>query len=157
MLGAGFDAPVVHEIDLAEKRRFGRGAYPLESARKLRGYGFPGFEVSLNEGSALPATSVIISKVRFYAGAYRSLPGASPLHAGFSVLRFLAAGAGGAMLAGLSLPLHALHRVPGAVLSRAGKVRLEGRLPCQADGDAVSGLPLEVTDAPHPIPFLVTA
>lgn len=158
MIGAGFDAAVVQALDPAEKRRLGRGAYLLESVRQLRGYAFPGFEVTLDGGAAAPATSVIISKGRFYAGAYRSLPGASPLHAGFSVLRFPQAGAGGAMLAGLSLPLHALHRVPGVVLSRAGEVRLLGAgVPCQADGDSAGFMPLEVRDAPHPIPFLVPA
>lgn len=156
MIGAGFDAAVVHALDPAEKRRLGRGAYLLESARQLRAYGFPPFTVAADDGPPLPATSVIISKGRFYAGAFRALRGASPLHAGFSVLRFPDTGAWGAMFAGLSLPFHALHRVPGAVLSRAGDVRLAGNgIPCQADGDPAGGLPMEARDAPDPIPFLV--
>ena len=156
MLGAGFDAAVVQALDPAEKRRLGRGAYMLEGLRQIRAYPFPEFSVALDDARAVPATSVIISKGRLYAGPYRALPGASPLHAGFSVLRFGHAGAVTALLAGLSLPLHALHRLPGATLERAGTVRLAGQpVPCQADGDAAGDLPVEVRDAPHAIPFMV--
>ncbi len=156
MIGAGFDAAVVHALDPAEKRRLGRGAYLLESVRQLHRYGFAGFELALDDGPWLPATSVIVGKGRLYAGPWRSLPGASPLHPGFTVLRFAKARAPGALLAGLMLPLHALHRVPGATLARAGTVRLRGPdVPCQADGDAAGRLPVEIGDAPDPIPFLV--
>lgn len=156
MISAGFDAAVVHGLDPAEKRRLGRAAYLLESVRQLRRYRFGGFSATMDGGPALPATSVIISKGRFYAGAYRALPGASPLRPGFSVLRFADAGPAGAVWAGLSLPLHALNRAPGAVLDRADHIRLHGDgVPCQADGDAAGGLPCEVRDAPHPISFLV--
>lgn len=157
MLGAGFDAAVVRALDPAEKRRLGRGAYLLESLRQLRAYDFPAIEMALDDGPFLPAASVIISKGRFYAGRYRCLPGADPLRPGFSVLRFTRGGGFDAMLAGLSLPLNLMHRLPGATLLRAQSVSLqaEGGVPAQADGDHAGMLPLRVGNAPQPIPFLV--
>ncbi len=157
MVGAGFDAAVVRALDPAEKRRLGRGAYLLESMRQLRAYDFPIVEMALDGGAFAPAVSVIISKGRFYAGPYRCLPGASPLAPGFSVLRFTGGGRVSAMLAGLSLPLHLMHRVPGAHLLRAAAVELRAAtaVPAQADGDAVGFLPLWVRDAAQPIRFLV--
>ncbi len=157
MIGAGFDAAVVRDLDPVEKRRLGRGAYLLESLRQLSAYDFPMLELACDGSAFVPATSVIISKGRFYAGAYRCLPGASPLAPGFSVLRFSGNGRASALLAGLSLPLHVMHRVPGAHLLRAGVVELRASspVPAQADGDAAGLLPSRVCDAPHPIPFLM--
>lgn len=152
MLGAGFDAAVVHALRPEEKRRLGKGAYVLESARQMRRYAFPRISVALDGAIPRDAASVIIGKGRFYAGRFRALPGASPLAPGFSVLVFRHGGVVGAMLAGAALPLHLLHRVPGASLHRASVVALEGGdIPAQADGDAAGQLPLRVEDAPHPI------
>lgn len=157
MLGAGFDAAVVRALDPAEKRRLGRGAYLLESLRQMRAYGFPPLAMALDGGEFAPAASVIISKGRFYAGRYRCLPGADPLAPGFSVLRFRHGGVTAAALAGLSLPLNLMHRLPGTALLRARNVELrtEHDVPAQADGDAVGSLPLSVEDAPHAIPFII--
>jgi YegS/Rv2252/BmrU family lipid kinase len=157
MLGAGFDAAVVRGINPAEKRRLGRGAYLLESLRQLRRYDFPTMAMGLDGGAFQPAANVIISKGRFYAGRYHCLPGADPLKPGFALLRFTRGGAFNAMLAGLSLPLHLMHRLPGASLLRAEQVALsaEGVVPAQADGDFAGLLPLRVENTPQPIAFLV--
>ncbi|NDG48385.1 MAG: hypothetical protein EBY30_04835 [Rhodospirillales bacterium] len=157
MLGAGFDAAVVRGINPAEKRRLGRGAYLLESLRQLRRYDFPTMAMAMDGGAFQPAANVIISKGRFYAGRYHCLPGADPLRPGFAVLRFTRGGAFNAMLAGLSLPLHLMHRLPGASLLRAEQVALsaEGVVPAQADGDFAGVLPLRVENTPQPIAFLV--
>jgi len=72
------------------------------------------------------------------------------------VLVFRQGGVAGAMLAGTVLPLHLLHRAPGASLHRAQVVVLTGAgVPAQADGDAAGMLPLRVEDAPHPIRIMV--
>jgi YegS/Rv2252/BmrU family lipid kinase len=157
MLGAGFDAAVVRAINPAEKRRLGRGAYLLESLRQLRRYDFPAMALALDGAAFQPAANVIISKGRYYAGRFRCLPGADPLRPGFAVLRFTRASAFDAMLAGLSLPLHMMHRLPGASLLHADSValRAEGAVPAQADGDFAGPLPLRVENTPQPIPFLV--
>lgn len=157
MLGAGFDAAVVAALDPAEKRRFGKGAYLAESLRQIGAYRFPTILLGLDEAPLTPVASVIVAKGRFYAGRFLALPGASPLHAGFSVLAFSRGGMLATALAGAALPMGLLHRVPGAVLARAGRVRMASAsvVPAQADGDAAGELPLEIEDAPHGIPFLV--
>jgi len=156
MLGAGFDAAVVEALRPAEKRRWGRGAYVLESLRQMARYGFPRIQAALDGEVPRDAASVIIGKGRFYAGRFRAMPGASPLAPGFSVLVFRQGGVAGAMLAGTVLPLHLLHRAPGASLHRAQVVVLTGAgVPAQADGDAAGMLPLRVEDAPHPIRIMV--
>lgn len=152
MLGAGFDAAVVHALRPEEKRRLGKGAYVLESARQMTRYGFPRIAVALDGEVPRDAASVIIGKGRFYAGRFRALPGASPLAPGFSVLVFRHGGVSGAILAGAALPLHLLHRVPGASLHKASAIALSGEgISAQADGDAARELPVRVEDAPHPI------
>jgi diacylglycerol kinase (ATP) len=155
MLGAGFDAAVVGDLDLAEKRRLGKLAYVLESARQLRRYGFPTLSVALDGATPRPAGSVIVSKGRYYAGRFRALPGATPLAPGFSVLVFETGGPLSATLAGAALPLNLLHRVPGARLLRAAQVQISGAAPAQADGDACDDTPAWVGDSPHPLPILV--
>ncbi len=156
MVGAGFDAAVVHGLDAGWKRRFGKLAYVAESARRMTRYGFAPFEITLDGGAPMTARSVIISKGRFYAGRFRALPGASPLAPGFSVLSFRHGGVLTAMAAGAALPLHQLHRLPGATLYRAAEVALRATgVPLQADGDAAGSLPIRVTDARHPIRFIL--
>ncbi len=155
MLGAGFDAAVVRDLDLGAKRRLGRLAYVLESLRQLRGYAFPPLAVALDGAPPRAAGSVIVSKGRFYAGRFRALPGASPLAPGFSVLSFAHGGPAAAALAGAALPLNLLHRVPGARLLRAALVEIGGAAPAQVDGDAAAASPLRVEDFPHPLPVIV--
>ncbi|WP_164867826.1 diacylglycerol/lipid kinase family protein [Rhodovarius crocodyli] len=157
MLGAGFDAAVVTHLNPAEKRRFGKGAYLAESLRQIGAYRFPTILAGLDDAPMQAVASVIVSKGRLYAGRFVALPGASPLHAGFSVLRFTRGGPLATMIAGSALPLGLLHRVPGAVLERAGRVHLASAspVPAQADGDAAGELPVVIEDAPEGLPFLV--
>jgi len=158
MIGAGFDAAVVRALDPAEKRRLGRAAYLLESVRQLRAYGFPRFMVSIDGEPPAFATSVIVSKGRFYGGAFEALPGANVLQPGFSVLQFHAAGPVGAALAGLVLPLGVIHRLPGTSLRRATRVRITGvSVPCQTDGDISPFAPVVIGDACQPQGILMPA
>jgi len=157
MLGASFDAALVQALDPSEKRRLGRGAHLLESPQQLRAHDFPTIGIALDGGNVEPAASVIISQGRFYAGRYCCLPGADPLAPGFSVRRSRHGGAAAAMLAGLSLPLHLSHRLPGAQLlpARNATLHAECWVSAQADGDAAGSLPLSVHDAQHAIPFVI--
>ena len=121
----------------------------------MRAFEFTGFELTTDHGPGLPATHTIISRGRFYAGAFKSLPNTSPLHERFWVLRFPNAGAFGVLLAGLSQPLHALHRVPGALRMRAGTVRPAGNgIPHRINEDTVGALSVQARDASQPIKFL---
>jgi diacylglycerol kinase (ATP) len=150
MLGAGFDAAVVHHLSDALKRALGRGAYVLQSLCEIGCYGFPLLRVRL-DGVELDVASVIVSKGRYYAGRHLLAPSASPAERGFSVALFLRRGRLSALLWGALLPFDLLPRLPGMRLVRAGAVEIESAAPAQADGDPAGTASLSITDAPAPI------
>uniref|UniRef100_UPI0022EA80C3 diacylglycerol/lipid kinase family protein n=1 Tax=Falsiroseomonas oryzae TaxID=2766473 RepID=UPI0022EA80C3 len=156
MLGAGFDAAVVANLDLALKRRIGRVAYVWQSLRELPRYRFPPIVAEL-DGVAGEAASVIVSKGRLYAGRYRIAPEARPAEPGFQVVLFRRPGPLQAALAGAALPLGLIPRLPGVEIVSAGRVRLAAAaaVPVQADGDPAGMLPVEVGDAAGPLRILL--
>ncbi|HUA76521.1 MAG TPA: diacylglycerol kinase family protein [Acetobacteraceae bacterium] len=150
MLGAGFDAAVVHHLSDALKRLCGRGAYVAQSLCEIACYNFPKLHLRL-DGKELDAASVIVSKGRFYAGRHLLAPGASPMERGFTVAVFRRRGRLPALVSGALLPFDLLPRAPGMCLVRAAAVDIEGSAPAQADGDPAGTATLRITDAPAPI------
>jgi diacylglycerol kinase (ATP) len=150
MLGAGFDAAVVHHLSDALKRVLGRGAYVAQSLCEIACYRFPPLRLRL-DGEERDAASVIVSKGRYYAGRHLLAPGASPMEPGFTVAIFSRRGPFSAMLSGALLPFDLLPRAPGMHLVRAAAVDIEGGAPAQADGDPAGMASLHITDAPAPI------
>ncbi len=156
MLGAGFDAQVVHHLSVRLKRRMGRGAYVAQSLREAGRYSFPPIRLRI-DGEQTEAFSVIVTKGQFYAGRYSLAPGASPTAKGFSVALFDRPGPFAALAAGAALTLNLIPRLPGLRLLRANTVEIcSSDIPAQADGDAVGEAPLLVTDAISPIDVVVS-
>lgn len=157
MLGAGFDAAVVHALDLGLKRRAGRAAYVWQSLREMTRYRFPPIEAVL-DGTARQAASVIVTKGRLYAGRHLVAPAARPEAPGFQAVLFRDPGALRAALAGLALPLGLIPRLPGVEIVAARRIVLRGPgVPVQADGDPAGMLPVAIADAPAPLPVLLPA
>ncbi|MFC3123499.1 diacylglycerol/lipid kinase family protein [Pseudoroseomonas globiformis] len=157
MVGAGFDAAVVHGLDLRLKKAIGRGAYVWQSLREMPRYGFPPIAATLDGNQPLLASALVVSKGRFYAGRYMLAPEARPVEPGFHVA-LIQGGMARAMLAGALLPLGLLPRLPGLRLLRAGHVALAGdAVPVQADGDPVGNLPVELRDAAGPLRVRIAA
>ncbi len=156
MLSAGFDAQVVHRLQVPLKQIFGRGAYVLQSLRESVRYRYPPITVRL-DGQEMQATNVIVSKGRFYGGRYLLAPDAHPAEPGFSVVLFSHSGAAAALLYGAALPIDMLARAPGVTHLRARQVDVVGNeaIPAQADGDAAGFTPLSVMDAAGPIEVVV--
>ncbi|MBR0654188.1 diacylglycerol/lipid kinase family protein [Plastoroseomonas arctica] len=151
MLGAGFDAAVVRDLDTGLKRRIGKGAYVLETLRQLHRYQFPRITVDM-DGEIHHATSAIITKGRLYAGRYRLAPEAKQGEPGFHVALFSARGWLSTAVLGAALPLNLLPSMPGVRLLRASRVSLTGEgVPVQADGDAAGTLGMTVADMPGPL------
>lgn len=157
MIGAGFDAAVVHNLDLGLKRRIGKGAYVVGALREMARYRFPRFRVTLDEADPVTMASAIVTKGRLYAGRHLLAPGALPGEPGFRVALFPHGGPLRAALYGAALPLDLLPRLPGVALHRALRVRLQAEedVPVQADGDAAGMLPVLVEDAPAPLQVLM--
>ena len=156
MLGAGFDAQVVHRLCVPLKHMIGRGAYVGQTLRELVRYRFPPLTLRI-DGVEHQAASVIITKGRLYAGRYLLAPDACPQKPGFSVALFAHGGHASTLMYGAALPLNLLPRCPGLTLLRASRIDILGNVavPAQADGDASGMTPLSVTDAASAIPVVV--
>ena len=156
MLGAGFDAHIVHTLPLPLKRVLGRGAYVLQTLRQLPSYGYEPIQLRL-DGWETQAASVIVTKGRFYGGRFLLAPDARPAEPGFSVVLFERGGPAITLLYGTALPLHRLGRAPGVRHVRAHQVEFIGNhpVPVQTDGDKAGFLPMTVEDAPAPIQVVV--
>lgn len=155
MLGAGFDAQVVHHLCKPLKRALGRGAYALQTLRELQRYRFPSIAVRL-DGEPAQAASVIVSKGRFYAGRYTLAPDAAPTTPGFTVALFQGAGPWTALRCAAALPFDLLSQVPGLRLVRASHIEFDSdNVPAQADGDPAGCGRMSITDAAAPIQVVV--
>ncbi|MDB5370657.1 MAG: Diacylglycerol kinase [Roseomonas sp.] len=155
MLGAGFDAAVVANLNLPLKRQIGRGAYVWQTARELSRYAFPEVTAWI-DGEPAVATGVVVTKGRLYAGRYTLAPDALPGEEGFHVVLFRWSGPLAAALYSAALPLNLLPRLSGVQIRRARTVRLEGASALvQTDGDPAGALPVEITDAPGPLRMLL--
>ncbi len=155
MLGAGFDAAVVHNLCIPLKRAIGKGAYVWQTLREMPRYRFPPIRVTM-DGVACEAASVIVTKGRLYAGRFLLAPGADPRAEGFHVALFGRGGMFAAMRYGAALPLGMLPYLPSVSLTRAREVTLAGgAVPIQADGDAAGMLPAWIGPAPQPMRIVV--
>jgi diacylglycerol kinase family enzyme len=157
MLGAGFDAQVVHHISLPMKRRLGASAYALQALRELGRYGFAPIRVQV-DNVRFDTSSVIVTKGRLYAGRHILAPGMAPTRRGFTVALFDRPGALAAIRYALALPLGMLPRLSGVRLLPAHCVSIESPVtPVQTDGDIGGRTPLHVTEAQQPIPVVVAS
>ena len=156
MLGAGFDAHIVHTLPLPLKRLLGRGAYVLWTLRQLTRYDYAPIPLRL-DGQDTQAASVIVSKGRLYGGHFLLAPDAMPHEPGFSVVLFERGGPGMTLLYGAALPLHRLGRAPGVRHVRANRVEFMGNrpVPLQTDGDKAGFTPAVVTNATGAIRIVV--
>jgi YegS/Rv2252/BmrU family lipid kinase len=155
MLGAGFDAQVVHRLNLPLKRAIGRAAYAVQSLRELARYRFEPIRLRI-DGVLVETGSVIVSKGHLYGGGYMLAPGATPTARGFTVAMFSGRGPLSAMAYGAALPLNLVPRMAGVRMIRAEEVEIEThRVPAQADGDPAGEAPLTVTNAKAPINVVV--
>lgn len=156
MLGAGFDAQVVHRLPPTLKRALGRQAYVMQVLREAVRFSCPSARL-LVDGVETQAASVVVSKGRLYGGPYLLAPGADPRRPGFSLVLFDEKGLVNRLCYGAALPLGVLARMPGVRQVRARQVCFIGndRIPVQSDGDAAGFTPLAINDAPAPIKLIV--
>lgn len=156
MVGVGFDAQVVHTLPAMLKRVFGRGAYVIQTLSQLLKYDFVPISLRL-DGVETQAASVIVSKGRFYGGAYRLTANRDPGDEGFTVVLFDHGGPGMTLLYGAALPMHLLGKAPGVRHVHARRVEFIGNrpVPMQADGDKAGWLPATISSASSPIQVVV--
>jgi diacylglycerol kinase family enzyme len=155
MLGAGFDAHVVHALPLGLKRRFGAFAYVLQAMRELARYPFRPIEVQV-DGVAHRGCSVVVTKGSLYGGRHLLAPGRSPKRHGFTIALVESAGALTVLRHAMALPLGLLPRMPGLTLLEGNAVTIRTPdMPVQTDGDTAGRAPVIVRETPFAIPVVV--
>ncbi len=148
MLGAGFDAQVVHGLQPWLKRGLGPTAYMAQGLREIVRYRFAPIRIEV-DGTPIEAGSVIVSKGRLYGGRYQLAPEARPGMRGFTVAVFDRSGPWSALMYGAALPLNLLPHMPGLRLLRASEITVSSaHVPAQTDGDPAGEAPLTVTESP---------
>lgn len=158
MAGIGFDADVVHKVDLRWKRLLGRGAYALVSAGRLFAYRPHLFRLTI-DGVPYQAASVVVSRGRHYAGPFIAAPDASLATAELHVCLFEQPGRSAVLRYGLAMLRNALPQARSYRVVQGREVEIVGReiQPVQADGDIVAVLPLRFDVAEQAIRLKVPA
>ena len=152
MAGCGFDAAVVHGVDLQLKRRLGKGAYLVSALRAwLRPQARPLVIVD-EQGGTLHGYGAIFAKARCYGGRFTLTPRASLLDDTLEVCLILRPGrvallvAAAALLTGRALP------APWGRQLRGRRFAVSGAgVPVQIDGDEAGYLPRVFAMNPFPI------
>ncbi|MDJ0944544.1 MAG: YegS/Rv2252/BmrU family lipid kinase [Kiloniellales bacterium] len=158
MAGVGFDAQVVENVDLALKRRIGKGAYVLEALRQAVRFGFPTYRVTA-DGESFTAASVIVAKGKHYAGRYLLAPEAAIEDPVFQVCLFERGGPLAVVRYALALQTGRLPARPDLRRLPARHITIEGPAgdPVQGDGDTIGRLPIEIAIVPDAIDLIFAA
>ena len=149
MAGAGFDAHVVENVNLAIKRAIGKGAYVLESLRQGAVFPFAPYDVTI-DGRSYRAASVVVANGRHYGGKYLVAPAARLGDPGFQVCLFERGGRVNAARYALALLSGRLPGLPDVTVLSGREIRISGRLgeAMQGDGDVIGRLPVTITALP---------
>jgi len=158
MVGIGFDAAVVANLDLGLKRRLHQGAYVLEVIRQIWCFDYPRYKVTV-AGETYEARSLIATKVRHYGGPFVIAPGADAADARLHLCLFEAGSVVTAAGYAIAFLRGNLHRARGVRMIEATAAEVEGPLgqPVQSDGDVVTQLPLRLGVAANALEVLAPA
>jgi diacylglycerol kinase (ATP) len=152
MAGIGFDAAVVDRVDIALKRRMGKGAYVLEAAEQLFRLAPTRYELTI-DGTPMAAAAAIICRGRRYGGRYVIAPDASIFERRFELCLFTNARRRHVLRAALNLGLGRLHADPNVRLVKATRISAAGQggEPVQCDGNIICRLPARFRISATPV------
>jgi YegS/Rv2252/BmrU family lipid kinase len=168
-VGAGFDAWVVADVDLALKKRVGKLAYALAALKRWPGYGKTSYQIRVDD-HPYQAYSAIVTSGRFYAGRFRLAEPADLSQPHLGVVLFHSPSRLVLLRNLLDLALGRISSSPGIETvtgksihlereTRADEAGNEGRsLPgevVQVDGDPGIQLPVDIEVDERPIQVLV--
>ena len=160
LVGVGFDAWVVDNVDLALKKKVGKLAYVLSMLKEIRNFGSKTYRVTL-DGEQHFANSVVITNGRYYGGSFTLSRKADLSRETTQVM--MISGNSPWKFVGilLGLPLGIMEKMPGMRSVSARKVYIEQveqnnqREPVQADGDSLAELPLQLDMEREAVTLLV--
>lgn len=161
MAGIGFDAHVVASLPPGLKRALGKGAYVLQSLRRLLDWHGPRYRLCI-DGVWHETASAVIAKGHYYGGRFICCPDARLEATDFQICLFRLGGRWGVARALLALPLGLLHKLPEIQLLRGREVVIEANgepepaqaEPVQADGDMAGQLPARLHVATRPLQLI---
>ena len=157
MVGVGFDARVVEELDLKLKLAVGKVAFVLSALGRLICYRPERYQVEIGT-RRFAAAAVIIAKGHYYGGRFVVAARARLEEPHLYVAIFERAGRWNLLRYAWALLTDRLERLPDVSVVPATNLTVRGPQgePVQADGDLVAALPLSITLAERPL-ALVTA
>ncbi|MCM0079996.1 diacylglycerol kinase family lipid kinase [Geomonas sp. Red32] len=142
MAGVGVDGAVVEGVRLAEKRRFGKGAYALSAFRVMRDWDRASLTVT-GGGRSVECHSVIVCNAVRYAGDFLLAPQADLFAPGFQVV-CIKGGRTDYFKLFLLLLAGRVSEGSGVTVFSAEEVEITGNKAVQCDGDYFGCAPLRM-------------
>ncbi|NLE39660.1 MAG: diacylglycerol kinase family lipid kinase [Pirellulaceae bacterium] len=167
MLGCGFDAQVVRELEAGRTGHIGRFAYFGPIARALAHYDFPEMriycddcEVGSEEGThaePFEAGWLFAFNLPCYGGGFRFTPAADGRDGLLDVCTFRRTSRWHGMRYFAALVLRSHRRLADCRFVRTSRLRIEaeGKVPYQLDGDFAGYLPVEVEILPERLTLVI--
>ena len=152
MVGAGFDAQVVHGVDLQLKRRVGKAAYVLAALAALPRWGASRYTLDV-DGTVYETASAIVSHGRLYGGSFVLAPEASLGKRELAVVLFDAPSRRSFVGSAFAFARNRLasSRHVRVVTGQRVEIRGEENEPLQIDGDAAGLLPAVIEMEEEPL------
>lgn len=158
MAGVGLDAHVVDGVDPALKRRIGKGAYVLETLRRLACPRGGRYRVTVGN-AVYEVAAAIAANGHFYGGTFVCAPDARLADPTLHLCRFERFGRWNALryVAGVTTGL--VRRFPDVPVTPVTALRIDGPAgePVQGDGDIIARLPVDIGLHPRTLPVVVPA
>ncbi len=155
MAGVGFDAEVVAHLDLALKRRIGKGAYVLGSLAQLARHTGQCVDASV-DGAALRCASLVVARAHFYGGRFVLAPKARLDQRQLHTVIFPEPSRGAALRYLAAVVVGRLSRQTDVAIRISERIELRGPAgaPVQIDGDIRAHLPASIRLADQPLAII---
>jgi diacylglycerol kinase (ATP) len=157
MVGVGFDAHIVYNLNASLKLRFGKGAYWISGfSHAVRRY--PEFEVESAIGRRM-CSFALVSRVKNYGGDFEIARSASLLDDGFEAVMFEGRHALPYLKYFCGMIIGRLGAMRGVTFLQAKKLRVshptDSRVYIQCDGEYAGRLPASIQIMPEALTLLV--
>lgn len=156
MAGVGLDAHVVEGVDPALKRRIGKGAYVLETLRRLACPRGGRYRVTVGN-RVHEVAAAIAANGHFYGGTFVCAPDARLTDPTLHLCRFERSGRWNALRYVMGVTTGLVRRFPDVPVEPVTALRIDGPEgePVQGDGDIIARLPVTIGVHPRTLPMLV--
>lgn len=143
--GAGHDGAAVQQLEQQPSVWTGKKKWFRPIARVIRDWPAYRLSATLADGETLTGlTTVLVTRVRNYGGAFRLTPGIDPRDGNLHVLCFRARSRTAWVGLGIRAFLRRLQPSPQLLVRTTNAVRIDGESPYHLDGDFAGETPVDV-------------